>query len=225
MISILSVIAIVYGAFVAMAQTDFKKPHRLLVGEPHGLRDAGSRERVTATGINGAMYMMLAHGTISAMLFMIVGVIYDRAHHRDIERFGGLAWVMPKFFVLGSIAMFASLGLPGFSGFIAEIMTFVGAFNGPHRLWAIISLLGLVVTAAYYLRTLQKVYLGETPEVYKDKAAYPDLSRRELAILVPLALVTVYMGILPNTVKDIYAPFVESVLVPLIEAAGGGAGS
>ncbi len=74
------------------------------------------------------MYMMLAHGTISAMLFMVVGVIYDRAHHRDLDRFGGLAWIMPKYSVLASFAFFASLGLPGMSGFIAEITTFVGAF-------------------------------------------------------------------------------------------------
>ena len=105
LITVLSVIAIIYGAFVAMAQTDFKRLDRLLVGEPHGLRDAWALPRGTEKGINGAMYMMLAHGTISAMLFMIVGVIYDRAHHREIARFGGLAWVMPKYFLWASIAL------------------------------------------------------------------------------------------------------------------------
>ena len=222
-ISIISTIAIVYGAFVAMAQTDFKRLIAYSSVSHMGFVTLGLAAG-TASGINGGMYMMLAHGTISAMLFMIVGVIYDRAHHREIDRFGGLAWVMPKYFVLGSMAIFASLGLPGFSGFIAEVTTFVGAFNGPHRLWAIISLLGLVVTAAYYLRTLQKVFLGETPEVYKDSAAYPDLSKREMGILVPLAVVTILMGVLPNPVKEMYAPFVENVLVPMLETAGGGAG-
>ena len=223
-ISILSAIAIVYGAFVAMAQTDFKRLIAYSSVSHMGFVTLGLAAG-TDTGINGAMYMMLAHGTISAMLFMIVGVIYDRAHHREIGRFGGLAWVMPKYFVLASLAFFASLGLPGGSGFIAEITTFVGAFNGPHRTWAIVSLLGVVVTAAYYLRTLQRVFLGDTPEVYKDRTAYPDLSMREYAILVPLALVTIYMGVIPSTAMDMVKGFVEGSLVPLLEAAGGGAGS
>jgi NADH-quinone oxidoreductase subunit M len=150
------------------------------------------------------MYMMLAHGTISAMLFMIVGVIYDRAHHRDIDRFGGLAWTMPRYTVLASFAFFASLGLPGLSGFIAEIVTFIGAFHGAHPWAALVSLLGVVFTAAYYLITLQKVYLGDTPEVYKDRAHFPDVSRRELGVLLPLAAVTLLMGVLPAYALDLY---------------------
>ncbi|MDF1701877.1 MAG: NADH-quinone oxidoreductase subunit M [Planctomycetota bacterium] len=222
-ISILSTIAIVYGAFVAMAQTDFKRMIAYSSVSHMGFVTLGLAAG-TAWGINGAMYMMLAHGTISAMLFMIVGVIYDRAHHREIAKFGGLAWVMPKYFILASIAFFASLGLPGGSGFIAEITTFVGAFNGPHRIWAIISLLGVVLTAAYYLRTLAKVFLLDTPEVYKDAAKFPDLSAREYAILVPLALVTIYMGIVPATAMDMVKGFVEGTLVPMLGQAAGGAG-
>ncbi|MDA1194757.1 MAG: NADH-quinone oxidoreductase subunit M [Planctomycetota bacterium] len=218
-ISVLSAIAIVYGAFVAMAQTDFKRMIAYSSVSHMGFVTLGLAAG-TETAINGAMYMMLAHGTISAMLFMIVGVIYERAHHREIARFGGLAWVMPKYFVFASIAFFASLGLPGGSGFVAEITTFVGAFDGPHRLWAIVSLLGVVITAAYYLRTLQRVYLLETPEVYKDTSAYPDLSVREWVVLAPLALVTIYMGILPATVMDIYKSVVHETLVPLLSAAG-----
>ena len=120
--------------------------------------------------------MMLAHGTISAMLFMIVGVIYDRAHHRDIDRFGGLAWTMPKYVVLASFAFFASLGLPGLSGFIAEITTFVGAFASTiagFRWYALVALLGVVITAGYYLITLQKVFLGETPDGLQGQEALP----------------------------------------------------
>ena len=122
------------------------------------------------------MYMMLAHGTISAMLFMIVGVIYDRAHHRDLDRFGGLAWTMPKYAILASFAFFASLGLPGLSGFIAEITTFVGAFASKidgFRWFALFSLLGIVITAGYYLITLQKVFLGEDARRLRGQEALP----------------------------------------------------
>ena len=214
-VSVLSVIAIVYGAFVAMAQTDFKRMIAYSSVSHMGFVTLGLASG-TEAGINGAMYMMLAHGTISAMLFMIVGVIYDRAHHREIAKFGGLAWAMPKYFVLASFAFFASLGLPGMSGFIAEITTFVGAFNGPYRIWAIISLLGVVLTAAYYLITLQRVYLGKTPEKYEDKKAYPDVTKRELAILVPLAAVTLYMGVIPSTFMDMYQRFIVDALVPVL---------
>jgi NADH-quinone oxidoreductase subunit M len=217
LVSVLSVIAIVYGAFVAMAQTDFKRLIAYSSVSHMGFVTLGLASG-TEQGLNGAMYMMLAHGTISAMLFMIVGVIYDRAHHRDIDRFGGLAWTMPKYFVLASFAFFASLGLPGLSGFIAELTTFIGAFNGPFRGWAIAALAGVVITAAYYLITLQKVYLGETPKVYKDPKHYPDVSPRELAVLVPLAAVTLYMGVIPSTAMDMYKGAIAE-LVPVLQAA------
>ena len=226
LISVISVIAIVYGAFVAMGQTDFKKMIAYSSVSHMGFVTLGLAS-ATEAGVNGAMYMMLAHGTISAMLFMIVGVIYDRAHHRDIDRFGGLAWTMPRYAVLASFAFFASLGLPGLSGFVAEITAFVGAFNGPHRYIALIGLAGIVITAAYYLITLQKVYLGTTPKVYQDPKHYPDTSSRELAVLLPLAAVTLYMGIVPSTAMDMYRDVTDQ-LVPLLQAAektlGGGFG-
>ncbi len=230
LIATISVIAIVYGALVAMAQTDFKRLIAYSSISHMGFVTLGIAA-YTAGGINGAMYMMLAHGTISAMLFMIVGVIYDRAHHRDIDRFGGLAWTMPKYGILASFAFFASLGLPTLSGFIAEATTFVGAFGSPidgYRLFAVISLLGVVITAGYYLITLQKVFLGTTPDAYVDAKRFPDVSARELAVLVPLAIVTLYMGLFPATAMDMYAGVVDSmveVFDQAIAAAGMGGGS
>jgi len=203
LVSALSVVAIVYGAFVAMAQTDFKKMIAYSSVSHMGFVTLGLASG-TPEGLNGAMFMMLAHGTISAMLFMIVGVIYDRAHHRDIDRFGGLSGPMPRYAILASFAFFASLGLPGLSGFIAEITTFIGAFAGPYMELALVSLLGVVITAAYYLITLQKVYLGDTPPAYQDKARFPDVTPRELAVLLPLALVTLWMGLFPATALDVY---------------------
>ena len=209
-ISAISVIAIVYGAFVAMAQSDFKKMIAYSSVSHMGFVTLGLAAG-TAAGINGGMYMMLAHGTISAMLFMVVGVIYDRAHHRDMDRFGGIAWAMPKYFLLASFAFFASLGLPGMSGFIAEITTFVGAFKSDHQWAAWIALIGVVATAGYYLMALQKVYLGKTPPVYLDKQTYPDASRLELLVLVPLAIVTLWMGVMPGDFMDMYDGFTDGL--------------
>jgi NADH-quinone oxidoreductase subunit M len=216
-----SVISIVYGALVAMAQTDLKKLVAYSSVSHMGFVTLGIAS-MTPEGLNGAMYMMLAHGTISAMLFMLVGVIYDRAHHRDIDRFGGLAWVMPAYAVLAAFGFFASLGLPGLSGFIAEITVFLGAFQ--HYKWiALISSIGIVVTAGYYLITLQKVFLGDTPAVYRDPVHYPDASNREMLVLVPLALVTLYMGLMPDTVMSLYHQATDAIvtdrLAPAFKAA------
>ena len=219
-IATLSAIAIVYGALVAMAQTDFKRLIAYSSVGHMGFVTLGIAA-ATAGGLHGAMYMMLAHGTISAMLFMVVGVIYDRAHHRDIDRFGGLAWTMPRYAVLASFAFFASLGLPGLSGFVAEVTTLVGSFASVipgYRWFAVAALLGIVVTAGYYLITLQKVFLGATPEAYRDPARFPDVSARELAVLLPLAAVTLLMGLWPAFVMDLYAGVVDRV-VPTLEAA------
>ena len=220
-ISVISVIAIVYGAFVALAQTDFKKMIAYSSVSHMGFVTLGLAAG-TAEAMNGAMYMMLAHGTISAMLFMIVGVIYERAHHRDIDRFGGLAWSMPKYGVFASFAFFASLGLPGLSGFIAEMTTLIGAFKSESQRWAAwVALAGIVLTAAYYLITLQKVYLGKTPKVYEDKEHYPDLSKREWAVLLPLAAVTLLMGVWPAWAMDLYSYFTDGLHGLLTLATGG----
>ncbi len=224
-IALLAVISIVYGALVAMSQSDFKRLIAYSSVSHMGFVTLGLAA-ATTQAVNGAMFMMLAHGTISAMLFMIVGVIYDRAHHRDIDRFGGLAWTMPKYAVLASFAFFASLGLPGLSGFIAEITVFVGSFASQidgFRWYALFALLGLVITAGYYLITLQKVFLGATPEVYEDKKLFPDVTGRELAVLLPLAAVTLVMGVAPSLAMDIYAGVVDgfqSTMQTAIEVAG-----
>jgi NADH-quinone oxidoreductase subunit M len=210
-IVVISLISIVYGALVAMAQTDLKKLVAYSSVSHMGFVTLGLASG-TPEGLNGAMYMMLAHGTISAMLFMLVGVIYDRAHHRDIDRFGGLAWVMPTYSVLAAFGFFASLGLPGLSGFIAEVTVFLGSFKADyHKALTLIATSGVVITAGYYLITLQKVFLGDTPQVYRDKAHYPDATPREVLVLAPLAVVTLYMGLWPAGIMDLYQTAVGQI--------------
>ncbi|MBC8424534.1 NADH-quinone oxidoreductase subunit M, partial [bacterium] len=142
---------------------------------------------------------MFNHGTITAMMFLCVGVIYDRAHHRDIDGFGGLGLQMPVYTTVFSFALFAAVGLPGLSGFVSEAMVFLGAFP-VHRTIAIVSALGIVIGAAYVLWMLQRVFLGPKNDKYDG---LPDISARELFTLVPIGLLVLLLGIYPMPVLDL----------------------
>jgi NADH-quinone oxidoreductase subunit M len=169
---------------------------------------------LTPEGVAGGIYQMFSHGIISAMLFLLAGVIYDRTHDRLIANYSGLSEPMPYFTVFVVVAFFASLGLPGFSGFIAEIMVFLGAFKsgsvgGPlHESLAIIATLGLLIGAMYYLWTLQRMFFG--PFHVKGNIArrdITDLNLREYIMLVPLAIATLFFGIYPQPMIAIIDPF------------------
>ena len=147
----------------------------------------------------GAGFQMFNHGTITAMLFLIVGVLYDRTHTRGLDDFGGVMNQMPKYSAVMVIAFFAALGLPGLSGFISEAFSFLGAFQ-TFRWLTIASTLGIVLTAAYMLWTLQRVFLGTLPDKWKD---LPDINGRELVALVPLAIIVIFLGIYPAPLLDL----------------------
>ena len=136
------------------------------------------------------------------MLFLLVGVVYDRAHHRDIAGFGGLASVMPVYTGIMAIAFFAALGLPGLSAFISEILVLLGAWQYD-KVLAIIAASAVVLTAAYMLWMLQRVWLGPVNEKYADM---PDVTPRELVTLVPLAVIVLILGIYPHAVLDLISP-------------------
>lgn len=197
-IAVLGVINIIYGALCAMAQKDFKKLIAYSSVSHMGFVLLGMAS-FTSEGINGAVLQMFNHGTITAQLFLIVGIIYDRAHHRDINGFGGLATTMPRYAVWTTIAFFAAVGLPGLSGFISEVLIFLGAF----KTWpwlTTIAVSSVVLTAGYMLWTLQRVYLGKTQEKYKD---FPDITRREALCLAPLAVIVVVLGVWPKPVLNL----------------------
>jgi len=193
-------INIVYGAMCAMAQTDFKKLVAYSSVSHMGFVLLGMAA-MNAEGMNGAYFQMFSHGLNSAMMFMCVGVIYERAHHRDLNRMGGIANQMPIYFALSTIAFFASLGLPGMSGFVSEVMVFLGAFK-EYPWIAGMSAIGVVLTAAYILYMIQRVFLGTTPAKFKD---FPDANAYEIYGLAPLAVLTIAFGILPSLVIDMYA--------------------
>lgn len=186
---------ILYGAFCAMAQKDLKKLVAYSSISHMGYVLLGMSS-FTDAGMNGAVLQMFNHGTITAMLFLLVGVIYDRAHHREIEGFGGLGSVMPKYLGVTSIAFFASMGLPGLSGFISEVMVFIGAFP-VWQTFTIISVLGIIVTAGYLLWTIQRMFFGPVNPKYTD---LPEINARELFTLIPLAAIVILLGIYPQPV-------------------------
>ncbi len=185
-------ISIVYGAFVCMAQRDLKKLIAYSSVSHMGFVLLGIAA-FTDHGITGGVFQMWTHGLISPALFLLAGVIYDRAHHREIDGFGGLAYRMPEYTAVLGIAFMASLGLPGLCGFISEVLVFLGAFP-VFRILTIISAMTVIITAAYYLWALQRMFLGKLNEKYAD---LPDLSWRERVTLYPLVALIVVLGVYP----------------------------
>lgn len=222
LLALFGVINIIYGAFCAMAQKDFKKLVAYSSVSHMGYVLLGMAA-LNGEGMNGAVFQMFNHGLSSAMMFLIVGVIYDRAHHREIERFGGLGLQMPKYLTMAIIGFFASLGLPGLSSFVSEVMVFLGAFRSNSteaypqafqlvlnmRTLTMIGCLGVVLGAAYLLYTIQRVYLGPPKPEY---AHFPDLKWYEYAALVPLAILAIVLGIFPGLALDVFAPAMNSML-------------
>ena len=206
-LALLGVVNIIYGAFCALGQTDFKRLVAYSSVSHMGYVLLGIAI-LQAEGVNGAIFQMFAHGISSAMMFMLVGVLYERAHHRDIARFGGIAVQMPNYFALAVVGFFASLGLPALVGFIGEIMVFLGAFTYSKALTAVATL-GMLLTAGYILWTMQRVYLGNAREEHKS---FKDATPAELAALVPLAIGAVVFGIFPTIVLKIFAPSTEVFL-------------
>jgi NADH-quinone oxidoreductase subunit M len=191
----LSGIAVVYTSLVALVQRDMKKliayssvAHMAFV--TFGLF-AMNRQ-----GLEGAMLVMLSHGLVSGALFLIVGVIYDRLHTREIERYGGLSNNMPAYALLFMLFTMASVGLPGTSGFVGEFLSLVGTYEV--STWAaIVATTGIILGAAYMLWLYWRICFGTNRNA--DAAAMPDLSLREWALLGPIAAVVLWMGVYPES--------------------------
>ena len=198
LLALIGVVSIIYGALCAMAQTDFKRLVAYSSVSHMGFVLLGIAV-MTPAGFQGAMFQMIAHGISSPMCFFLVGVIYDRAHHREINRFGGLWLTMPRYGTLATIGFFASLGLPGLCGFIGEIWVILGTFAARDRFtWAvpmaILAAFAVILTAGYILWLIQRVYLGREKEEY---VGYSDSSARETFILIPMAVLCIALGIFP----------------------------
>ena len=210
-IGVLGVINIVYGAFVCMAQKDLKKLIAYSSVSHMGFCLLGLAA-LTPQGLTGCVFQMFSHGIISPMLFLIAGVIYDRAHTREINGFGGLAERLPEYTGLTGLAFMASLGLPGLAGFVGEVLVFLGGFgaaNQGFRVLVAISATAVIITAAYYLWTMQRMFLGKLNEKW---AGLWDMTWRERVTLYPLAAVTVFLGVFPAPIFNLINTSLHQVL-------------
>ncbi len=214
-VGIVGVVSIVYGALNALSSKDLKRLIAYSSVSHMGFVLLGLAS-LTTEGVTGSIYQMFTHGILSAMLFILAGVLYDRTHDRTMANYSGLAPQMPSYFIFIVIAFFASLGLPGLAPFIGEIMVFLGAFksnsaNGLlHESLAIIATSGLILGAAYYLWTIQRMFFG--PFNLKggvQASSIYDLDQREYIMLVPLAVAAVVFGIFPQYLLDIINPFAK----------------
>ncbi len=206
-LAILGAINIIYGALCAMAQDDLKKLVAYSSISHMGIVLLGLSV-LNEPGMVGGMFQMFNHGCVTAMLFLLVGVLYDRAHHRDINGFGGLGLKVPIYTGITSLAFFGGLGLPGLSSFISEALSFIGAFN-VYRTITIISTAGIVLTAGYLLWTLQRIFLGPLNEKYVD---LPEINARELTTLVPLGAIVLFLGIYPMPVLNLIEKSMDNLI-------------
>ena len=222
----LGVVSMLYGAFAALAQKDFKRmvayssvSHMgyVMLGLGVWSAVAGTEYRwdAWAQGVNGAMFQMLAHGISSAGMFFMVGVLYDRVHHRNLEEFGGIFNRMPVYSGLAVAVFFAGLGLPGLCGFIGEVLVTLSTWNYS-RVYAVASAFTVILTAAYILWAIQRVYLGAEYRGPHGDHLTP-ITGRELAIAAPLVFLAIVFGVAPQTIFNYVTPSVNRQVETLAE--------
>ena len=199
MLALLAVIGIIYGALVAMVQTDIKKLVAYSSVSHLGFVVLGIAS-MTVEGIQGAIIQMVNHGLSTGMLFLCVGMMYERRHTREISEYGGITKVMPKFAVLFTIAMLASVGLPGLNGFVGEYLTLFGSFQSKFlstTWYSILSASGVIFAAVYLLWMFQRVMFGTNDNPHNQHLK--DLSKREYAMLIPMVIFIVWIGVYPKS--------------------------
>jgi NADH-quinone oxidoreductase subunit M len=204
----LSVIAIVYTSLVALVQEDMKKLIAYSSVAHMGFVTMGLFA-VNMQGVQGAVFQMISHGLVSGALFLCVGVVYDRLHTRDIAAYGGLVKVMPIYAVVFMVFTMANVGLPGTAGFVGEFLTLLGAFRA--NPWvALFATLGVIFSAAYALYLYRRVIFGvlDKPSLAKMK----DLNGREMALLIPLVVLTIWYGVKPGAILDASAASIELLI-------------
>jgi NADH-quinone oxidoreductase subunit M len=204
----LSIVAIIYTSLVALVQEDIKKLIAYSSVAHMGYVTMGIFT-ASQQGLDGAIFQMLSHGIVSAALFLCVGVVYDRTHTREIAAYGGLVERMPKYAVAFMVFTMANVGLPGTSGFVGEFLTLLSAFKV--NTWvAILATSGVILSAAYALYLYRRVIFGVLEKA--SLKSLLDLSPREVVILAPLVLLTIFYGIYPAPVLDVTATSVKNLV-------------
>jgi NADH-quinone oxidoreductase subunit M len=222
----IGVLSMVWGAFAALAQTDFKRmvAYSSVSHMGYVVLGLGVWSAVAGTqynpdywkmGMNGAMFQMIAHGISSAGMFFLVGVVYDRVHHRNLNEFGGLFTKMPVYSGIAVGIFFAGLGLPGLCGFIGEVLVVLSVWNYSIAL-AVISAAVVILTAGYILWAIQRVYLGPSYKGPHPEALTP-MTLREFSIAAPLLALAIYFGVNPNALLKYMQPSVDKTVVELTD--------
>lgn len=225
-LAVFALISILWGALVALGQSNLKR--RIAYTSVNhmgyavlGIAVAGSavagQESARALALTGAVTEMVAHGLITGALFLIAGGIWARAGTYEIAALGGLARGAPRMTVAATVAAFASLGLPGLAGFVAEVQIFIGAF-AVYPWIAAIGLLGILVTAALFLRLLQDVFFGPRPEAH---AGFGDLTGAEVAVMAGMLSLVVLIGVWPTWLLALIGSASDAIVAPLTALAGG----
>jgi len=215
-IAVLALIGIVYGALVAMVQPNMKKLIAYSSISHLGFVVLGIFS-FTQAGLNGAVFVMLAHGVSTGALFMLAGILYERRHTYEISEFGGLATPMPKYSTFFLFVVLASVGLPLLNGFIGEFLVLSGAFQAK-MWWGVVGATGVIWSACYLLWMYQRVFFGS--RLHDENKHLSDLNLRERVALWPAAVMALVMGVAPLLWLNVIDPAVHNALVPFAQFAG-----
>jgi len=207
-IAVIAIIMIIYTAMVAYAQKDIKQVVAYSSVSHMGVIILGTFA-LNVEGITGSVFLMIAHGVVSGALFLLVGVIYDRRHTKLMDQFGGLAHVMPKYATIFGIMMMASVGMPLTINFVGEFLSLLGFYQQSHIL-TLLAGIAIIVGAIYMLAAYKKMFFGEV--TIEENRNLPDVNKRELIALIPLVLITIWLGIYPKPVLDPINNSVESIV-------------
>jgi len=203
-IAVLAIIMIIYTAMVAYAQKDVKQVVAYSSISHMGVIILGTFA-LNVEGISGSIFLMIAHGVVSGALFLLVGVIYDRRHTKLMSEFGGLAQVMPRYATIFGIMLMASVGLPLTINFVGEFLSLLGFYQQSHIL-TLLAGTAIIVGAIYMLAAYKKMFFGDVTK--EENKNLPDVNKRELVALLPLAVITIWLGVYP---KPLLAPINNSV--------------
>jgi NADH-quinone oxidoreductase subunit M len=203
---VMGLIGIIYAAWVAAVQPDAKKLIAYTSVAHMGFVVLGIFA-LTLEGLQGGMIVMLSHGVSTGAMFLLLGMLYERRQTRTIDDFGGLASVMPVFAAVFILTAFASIGLPGTSGFVGEFLALIGAFQ-THPWIAVLAATGVIFAAYYMLPMVQRILFN--PLSKEENRLLPDLRRREMVVLAPLVAVMLWMGVYPK-------PFLERMETTIVE--------
>jgi NADH-quinone oxidoreductase subunit M len=204
----LSIMAVIYTSLVALAQQDMKKLIAYSSVAHMGFVTAGTFT-LNVQGVEGAIYQMLSHGVVSAALFLVVGVVYDRIHSREISVYGGLVHRMPVYALTFMLFMLASVGLPGTGGFVGEFLVLVGIFQVNTWAAAFVAT-GVILGAAYMLYLYRRIIFGKLTKENLMKIA--DMNSREVLVFAPLVVLTLWMGIYPSSFLDVMHASVDNLI-------------